>query len=46
MRTPAETYRKMLYLLFTLTLSIALAACGGGGASDAKFPPAGQSRWA
>ena len=33
MRTPAETYRKMLYLLFALTLSIALAACGGGGAS-------------
>jgi hypothetical protein len=33
MRTPAGTYRKMLYLLFALTLSIALAACGGGGTS-------------
>jgi len=33
MRTPAETYRKMLYLLFALGLSIALAACGSGGAS-------------
>ena len=33
MRTPAGTYRKMRYLLFALTLPIALAACGGGGAS-------------
>jgi spore coat protein A, manganese oxidase len=47
MRTPAETYRKMLYLLFALTLSIALAGCGGGGASggssSGQTSPGGQS---
>ena len=41
MRTPAETCRKMLYLLFALTLSIALAACGGGGATGGNS--SGQS---
>lgn len=47
MRTPAETCRKMVYPLFALTLSIALAACGGGGASggspSGKISPGGQS---
>lgn len=41
MRTPAETCRKTLYLLFALTLSVALAACGGGGASGGSS--SGQS---
>jgi len=47
MRTPVETYRKMLYLLFALPLSIALAACGGGGtsggSSSGQITPGGQS---
>jgi spore coat protein A len=47
MRTPAETYRKMRYLLIALTLSIALAACGGGGTSGGSYSgqgsPGGQS---
>ena len=47
MRTPAETCRKMRYLLIALTLSIALAACGGGGtsggSSSVQGSPGGQS---
>ena len=47
MRTPAETCRKMLYLLIALALSIALAACGGGGtsggSSSGQSSPGGQS---
>ncbi len=33
MRNRSNAYRKMLYPLFALALSIALSACGGGGAS-------------
>ena len=46
MRTPAETYRKMCSLLIALMLSIALAACGGGGTSggtsSVQGSPGGQ----
>jgi len=47
MRMPAETYRKMRSLLIALMLSIALAACGGGGtsggSSSGQGSPGGQS---
>lgn len=33
MRTPERTFRKVTYLLLTLTISAALTACGGGGGS-------------
>ena len=38
MRTTSETCRKRLYLLFSLTLSIAVAACGGGDGTSAATP--------
>ncbi len=31
MRTPVGMVRKVMYLMFTLMISVALAACGGGG---------------
>lgn len=31
MRTPVGMVRKVMYLIFTLMISVALAACGGGG---------------
>ena len=38
MRTPERTFRKIRYLLLTLTISAALAACGGGGGGSSTSP--------
>lgn len=40
MRTPADTFRTLLYLLLPLILSVGLGACGGGG-SPGSLAPAG-----
>jgi len=39
MRTPEQTFRKVTYLLLTMTISAALAACGSGGGSTSSTSP-------
>jgi hypothetical protein len=39
MRTPERTFRKGTYLLLTMTISAALAACGSGGGSTGSTSP-------
>ena len=38
MKTVMGTHRTPFYILFVLALSIALAACGGGGGTSAATP--------